>query len=101
MSKPRGIRPQLSRPLPSLHSFFPHLQSIAFATGVPDCTSVPPLHAGSAEDFDFTPRQYQLFRAKVRLAALLGHGSELSIGQCAPAVRCCPHTGSAPQRGSY
>lgn len=52
----------------------------------PECrtaSSVPPLHAGSAEDFDFTPRQYQLFRAKVRLAALLGHGSELSIGQCA------------------
>ena len=73
-----------------------------FATGVPDRTSAPASGSALPRISILPRRQYQLLGVKVRLAALLGHGSDLSMfGQCAPAVRCCPHTGSAPQRESY
>jgi hypothetical protein len=73
-----------------------------FATGVPDRTSAPASDNALPRISILPRRQYQLLAVKVRLAALLGHGSDLSMfEQCAPAVRCCPHTGSAPQRRSY
>jgi hypothetical protein len=51
------------------------------ATGVPDRTCAPA--SGSALSI-LPRRQYQLLGAKMRLAALLGHGSDLSMfGQSA------------------
>ena len=102
MSKPRGIdRNYLADCLRRIPSYQIYTQS-TFATGVPDRTSAPASGSALPRISILPRRQYQLLGAKVRLAALLGHGSDLSMfGQCAPAVRCCPHTGSAPQRGSY
>jgi len=55
-----------------------------FATGVPDRTSAPASGSALPRISILPRRQHQLLPAKVRLAALLGHGSDLSMsGQCA------------------